>query len=141
MDIKNVAPTFSVAGQITHADMGEIAKAGFKTVICNRPDNEIEADQRAKYMADEAAKLGMVFVYNPISNSGMTLDNLTAQDAALATAPAPVLAYCRSGTRSITCWALMNAGKIATDKIVAVGDNAGYQLEKLRPQIEALAGQ
>ncbi|MEO1643280.1 MAG: sulfur transferase domain-containing protein, partial [Pseudomonadota bacterium] len=52
--------------------------------------------------------------------------------SALAEAPSPVLAYCRTGTRSITAWALTHAGQGAADDIVDAAAGAGYDLSALK---------
>ena len=40
MHITQISKDFSVSPQITAADVTEIANAGFKSIICNRPDFE-----------------------------------------------------------------------------------------------------
>ncbi|MCX8227546.1 MAG: sulfur transferase domain-containing protein, partial [Sulfitobacter sp.] len=44
MDIKRITDKVSVSPQITVSDMGAIKEAGFRVIICNRPDRE-GADQ------------------------------------------------------------------------------------------------
>jgi uncharacterized protein (TIGR01244 family) len=50
--------------------------------------------------------------------------------AAVQSADGPVLAYCRSGTRSITAWAIGQAahGGGAPEELIALGREAGYDL-------------
>lgn len=139
MDLKQVEHNYSVAGQITEADLVGLKAAGFTTVICNRPDSEIEPALHARFMAAEAARLGLHFVYNPIAGSGMTMDNLTAQSVAMMTAQGPVFAYCRSGMRSTTAWALLKARDLPVGEIIACAAGAGYDLSKMAPTIEAMA--
>jgi uncharacterized protein (TIGR01244 family) len=64
---------------------------------------------------------------------------VTAQSAAVAASPGPVFAYCASGNRSSVVWALAHAGKRPADELIGLPARFGYQLEHLRPQIEALA--
>jgi uncharacterized protein (TIGR01244 family) len=139
MDLKQVEHDYAVAGQIAESDLAALKAAGYQTVICNRPDAEVEPGLHAQFMAAEAARLGLVFVYNPISNQGMTMDNLTAQAEALAAATGPVLAYCRSGMRSTTAWALIRAKDLPLDEIIASAAGAGYDLSRMAPAIEAMA--
>ena len=141
MTINHVTPTYSVSGQITEADLVAIAAQGFTSVINNRPDAEIEPDLHAQFMQAEATRLGLAFTYNPISYQGMTMDNMTAQATAIAAAKGPVFAYCRSGMRSTICWAYMNAGTLPVDDILQAAAGAGYNLENMRPQFEAMAAQ
>ncbi|MBZ0129009.1 MAG: TIGR01244 family phosphatase [Rhodobacteraceae bacterium] len=139
MDIKQIDHDYSVSGQLTEADLVAVKAAGFATVICNRPDDEIEPDLHAQFMAAEAARLGLGFVYNPVSGRGMTMTNLQAQEEAIAASGGPVLAYCRSGMRSTVVWSLVNAKTLPADEIIATAAGAGYSLDNLRPQIEAFA--
>jgi uncharacterized protein (TIGR01244 family) len=141
MQVNRVTPQYSVAAQITVADIADIAKAGFKSLICNRPDSEIEANIYAEIMQAEAALHGMAFTYNPISNNGLTMENLTVQADVFTHTDGPVFAYCRSGTRSTICWAFIMAGKMPVRDIVSLAAAAGYNLEKQQPQLEAMAAQ
>ena len=100
MPFKQVSPVFYVSGQLTLDDVRDAATQGFKTIICNRPDNE-EADQLPSNIVQEQAQaLGMKFAYIPVSTAGVTANDGVRMRAALNAMPSPVLAYCRSGARS-----------------------------------------
>ena len=60
--------------------------------------------------------------------------------AALAAANGPVLAYCRSGTRSCNLWALARA-KMGDnpDRLMAKAADTGYDLTGIRPLLDALS--
>lgn len=141
MEIKRIEHDYSVTGQIAESDLVAIAEAGFKTVICNRPDTEINTDLHAQFMEAEAGRLGLTFVFNPISHLGLTMENLDAQARAIADFDGPVLAYCRSGMRSTVCWSFINVTKLPVEEIISTAAGAGYNLEKMRPQFEAMAAQ
>jgi sulfide:quinone oxidoreductase len=79
----------------------------------------------------KAEELGLAFVAIPFSGAP-TPEILERIGAALAEAPAPVLAYCRTGTRSITAWALTHAGQGMGEEIVDTAAGAGYDLSSLR---------
>jgi sulfide:quinone oxidoreductase len=49
----------------------------------------------------------------------------------------PVLAFCRTGTRSTTLWALSEAWHLDPDAILTVAAEAGYNLDGLRPRLDA----
>jgi uncharacterized protein (TIGR01244 family) len=110
-------------------------------VIDNRPDGEIPPHLHAGVMRAAAEALGLTFVANPVIGGQITMENVTAQGAAIAASPGPVLAYCASGNRSSIVWALANAGKRPVDELVGLPARFGYQLDHLRLQIEALAQQ
>lgn len=135
-----VAPGISVAPQLTLADFEAAAQAGIKSVICNRPDGE-QPGQPTLAQAEAAAKAaGLAFRAVPISG-GPNLDDVDAMARALAETPGPHLAYCRSGTRSITVWALSQAKARArsADDLVELAAAAGYDLAGLRPTLARLA--
>jgi uncharacterized protein (TIGR01244 family) len=100
MDMRAVDEEYSVAGQIEVQDIATIAAAGFKTLICNRPDGEAagQPDHAPIFAAAEAA--GMACYFIPVTSAGLTYENVDAMKAALADAERPILSYCRSGARS-----------------------------------------
>jgi uncharacterized protein (TIGR01244 family) len=51
--------------------------------------------------------------------------------AALEASAGPVFAFCRSGTRSTTLWALSQAGKMDADDIIRQAAEAGYDMSHL----------
>jgi uncharacterized protein (TIGR01244 family) len=100
MNITKLSETFSVAGQIFPDDVADIAAAGFKTIICNRPDGE-GMDQADFALVEGAAKQqGIAIHYVPVVAGMMTMDDVVGFDGAMEEAVEPVLAYCRSGARS-----------------------------------------
>lgn len=139
MDIRALTPDYAVSPQIDLADLPAIKAAGYVTVIDNRPDAEIPAHLHAAAMRAAAEALGLTFVENPVIGGALTMQNVTAQGAAIAASAGPVLAYCASGNRSSIVWALSQAGKRPADELVGLPARFGYQLDHLRPQIEALA--
>ncbi len=139
MDIRRITPDYAVAPQIEPADMAALAEAGFRAVINNRPDAEIPPELQSDAMRRAAEAAGLAYVENPVINGGLTLEMVIAQGAAVAGADGPVLAWCRTGTRSSIVWALAQAGKMPTGEILGKLRAAGYDLPQLGPQIEALA--
>ena len=138
MDIRPLTELYAVSPQIEAADRALLAQAGFATVIDNRPDAEIPPHQHTEVMRAAAEAAGLVFVVNPVIGGAITLDNVERQGAAIAGATGPVLAYCASGNRSSVVWALSQAGTRPVDELIGIPARHGYNLEALRPQIEAL---
>ena len=139
MDIRAITPDYAVSPQIEPGDLPAIEAAGYTMVIDNRPDGEIPPHLHTEAMREAAEAQGLVFVANPVIGGALTMDNVTAQGAAIEASSGPVFAYCASGNRSSIVWALANAGKRATDELIGLPARFGYQLEHLRPQIEAMA--
>ncbi|WP_102224295.1 TIGR01244 family sulfur transferase [Acidimangrovimonas sediminis] len=141
MDIRQIAETYAVSPQIDPGDVALIREAGFTTLICNRPDAEIEPTHRAAAIRALAEAEGLRFVENPVLPGQLTMDNVKTQDAAMAESAGPVLAYCASGNRSTIVWGLCQAGRQPTDALVAAAAAQGYNLEVWRQQLDALAAQ
>jgi sulfide:quinone oxidoreductase len=131
METKFLTPVLSVAAQISVADLAPIAQAGFKSIICNRPDGE-GADQTGfEEIAKAAQALGLQARYLPAETGKVSDEQGVAFGQLMDELPKPVLAYCRSGMRSTTMWALSNAGKLPLPGIIEAADRAGYDLKGL----------
>ena len=141
MDIRKLTPDFAVSPQIAPGDAATLAQAGFRMVICNRPDAEVDGDVAAATMKTAVEAAGLLWAENVIIGGAMTMENVTVQGALAAQSDGLVFAYCRSGTRSATAWALSQAGVISTDEIIAAAARGGYDLGHMAAQIEALAAQ
>jgi len=132
-------PTDAAARQSAPGEGAAVVAEGFKVRINNRPDVEIPADLQCDVMRAAAEAAGLTYVTNPVMNGGMTMDMVVSQGAAVAKAEGPILAYCRSGTRSTIIWALSQAGTIPTEEMVNAAAEAGYDLAPMAGQINALA--
>ncbi|MEP1352862.1 MAG: TIGR01244 family sulfur transferase [Tateyamaria sp.] len=139
MDIRQITPNYFVAPQLDPADMADIAAAGITTIISNRPDEEVPPPFQADAIEVAARAAGLGFVRLPLTHQTMTPPNVAAQMEHAATAGGPVLAYCASGTRSTVVWCFGQAGEMATDDILNAARAGGYDLENLRPTLEAIA--
>jgi len=92
---------FATAPQLSPSDMAQVAAMGFKTVVNNRPDGEGGADQPTSAMMEAAAKAaGLNYEYLPVISGQITEQQARKFAELLATRPAPLLAFCRSGARS-----------------------------------------
>ena len=106
MEIRQITEDYSVAPQIGAGDIAAIKRAGFKSVISNRPDAEAGT---VPHDAVEAAAraAGLEFSYIPVVSGAMTQADVDAQARALNELPKPVLAYCRSGARCTNLYMLV----------------------------------
>jgi len=130
-DIRKVTDAFAVAPQISEEDIQAIADAGFKTIVVNRPDGEGGVEQpRMGAIRAKVEQMGLSFAALPFSGAP-TPEVVERFAHILSEAPQPVLAYCRTGTRSITAWALTHAGQGSSDDIVSAAANAGYDLSSI----------
>lgn len=131
MTFKQISPVFSVSGQLTLDDVRDAAAQGFKTILCNRPDNEEAAQLASGIVQEQSEALGMKFAYIPVSSSGVIPSDGVKMRAALDTMPSPVLAYCRSGARSGKVFELAQqaydkpSGSKTYDVVIVGGGSAG----------------
>ena len=128
MDPRTLSPQFAVSPQITPQDIPALKAQGYRAIIANRPDGE-GADQPTFAEIEAAAHAaGMQARYIPISGGMVGDDDVEAFRSALRAMPGPVLAYCRSETRSATLWALAQADDMPLSQILAATSTAGYDL-------------
>lgn len=139
MNLRNLTPELSVSEQITPADVPAIAAAGFRTLVCNRPDGEEAGQPRYVELEQAAMQHGLQIYCLPVI-SGQVQDHQAVQMAQVLNGlPKPALAFCRSGTRSAMLWALSVAAGTGADEIIARAASAGYHLEAMRGRLEQLA--
>lgn len=101
LPLKKLTDHVSVTGQLTPDDMQRVAEAGFKSVINNRPDFEGGADQpRSADIEKAALAAGLKYYYQPVNGANIQADDIDTFGSLLQTLPGPVLAFCRTGTRS-----------------------------------------
>ena len=135
MDLKKITDKTSVSPQITPQDMAAIKEAGFRAIICNRPDGE-GADQPSFEEIEKAAKkAGIEAAYVPITSGMVRDEDVTAFGTALKGLPRPVLAYCRTGTRSATLWSFHESKKRPMAEILAATKAAGYDMNGVARRI------
>lgn len=128
-DFRRVTDDLSVAPQISVADVRAAAEQGFKTLINNRPDGEDPAQPSSHEIEAAAREAGLAYFHIPV-RGGPTPEQVETTGKVMADAARPVLAFCRSGTRSIVTWSLSQAqsGARGRDELISLGRSAGYDL-------------
>jgi uncharacterized protein (TIGR01244 family) len=128
-DFRHVTDSLSVSPQIAVEDLGRAAAEGFVLVINNRPDDEEPGQPSSAQIEAAAQAAGLAYAHIPV-RGGPTLDQVEAVRRAVASVEGPVLAFCRSGTRSIVTWSLGQAASGVSDRatLVRQGAAAGYDL-------------
>src|SRR5271167_518690 len=94
-----LSPDLSASAQLSLADVAEAKVAGFRSILCDRPDGEAADQPLFAAIAGEAARLGLESRYVPIVSGKMTDGDVAAFRAAVSELPKPILAYCGSGKR------------------------------------------
>ena len=142
MQIRRIDDRISVSPQITADDVATLKAQGFTTIVNNRPDGEEAGQPGGDAIAEAAAAAGLAYHAIPITHAGFSHPQLDAMADILAEADGPILAYCRSGTRSCNLWALAGAGLGEdADTLTAKAAGAGYDIAGLRPLMDAVSQQ
>lgn len=139
-DFRQLTDDFWASPQIGPGDVAEAKARGIALIVNNRPEGEA-ADQVPGAAIEAAARsAGIEYRAIPVSHAGFSEEQVRAMTAAIDEAGGPVLAYCRSGTRSSLLWALAQAARgEAPDTIAATAAGAGYDVAPIRALIDMLA--
>lgn len=135
--MKRLNDNLTVSPQMPIEALEHIAQAGFKTIICNRPDNEDPGQPSFEAVKTRAEELGLTAVFQPVISGNVQDGDADAFAKTLNEAEKPVFAYCRTGTRCTILWSLANAGKMPVEDIVKMAADAGYDMSGLVPRIAA----
>jgi sulfide:quinone oxidoreductase len=131
-----ITPFLSVSGQIRPDEVPALAQAGVKTIINNRPETESD-DQPASAELEKAARAqGLVYIHQPVVSGRITEDDVSEFNRRFAEAQGPVHAFCRSGMRSISLWALSRAPHDSVDSILQAAADHGYDLSGIQDRLE-----
>ena len=127
--------------QIGIAEVAEAKALGVALIVNNRPDGESDDQTPGGEIEAAALAAGIAYVAIPVTHAGFSEPQVVAMRQALArAADAPVLAYCRSGTRSTLLWALAEASAGADPASLAnAAAGAGYDLAPVAPLLDMLA--
>jgi uncharacterized protein (TIGR01244 family) len=102
--------SIAVSGQITADQVPQVAAAGFRTIVCTRPDHEEPGQPTYDEIAAAAGAAGLVAVHIPVSG-WIGEEQVAEMQAVLADLPGPVYSYCRSGARSANLYQAAKDGR------------------------------
>ncbi|MXO70919.1 TIGR01244 family sulfur transferase [Alteraurantiacibacter buctensis] len=141
-DFRQLSDQVWASPQITLADVQAAAAMGFALVINNRPEGESPDQTPGEDIAAAVRAAGMDYCAIPIAPGGFTHEQVADMAKALGEAGGPVLAYCRSGTRSTLLWSLAQAAAGEDpDSIASAALQAGYDIAPIRGIVESLAAE
>lgn len=126
--------------QISLDDVAVAAAQGIALIINNRPEGESDDQVPGAEIEAAARAAGLDYIAIPVTQAGFSEPQITAMVEALAHTQGPVLAYCRSGTRSTLLWALAEASRGAEpEQLKGMAAGAGYDLTPVAPLLDMLA--
>lgn len=128
MELHTLTDEVSVSPQILVDDVAKIKEAGYRSIVCHRPDGEAP-DQPLFREIEEAAKAaGLEVRYQPVIAGKLSEDDANAFSSLMKALPKPILAFCRTGTRSASLWSLAEAKARPLADIVHRTKAAGYDM-------------
>ncbi|HEY1797411.1 MAG TPA: TIGR01244 family sulfur transferase [Stellaceae bacterium] len=126
--LAELAPGLSAAGKLDRADIEALADAGVKTIVNNRPDGEDPGQLPAADARKLAESRGIAYHHIPFTAATLTKAQVDEFAATLASAKGPIVAHCRSGTRSTLVWSLVRMREGA-DPMALVAQAAGNGID------------
>lgn len=132
MDIRPLEDRIHATPQIRLEDIQAIADAGYRSIVSNRPDEEEPGQPSADQVRAAARAAGLEFRHIPVRPGALGPEQVQAFAEALETLPQPILAFCRTGTRSTMLWGLSQAGERPAEEILSRAAAVGYDLTPLR---------
>jgi uncharacterized protein (TIGR01244 family) len=138
---RKIDDQFLASPQIAVSDIAEAMALGITTIINNRPDGEEPSEPQGAEIEAAAHAAGLGYVAIPVTHAGFSGPQVAAMAVALEAAKGPVLAYCRSGTRSTLLWALART-QLGDDKatLQAKAARGGYDLSSIEHLMDVVAG-
>jgi len=137
MELNRISPFFTVTPQLSVADVGIAASQGFKAIINNRPDGESDDQPDSDAIKQAALAQGLDYRHVPVVGGKISDADIEAFSQAMAEITGPVLAFCRTGTRSTTLWALSEAHHMDAEALVSAAKAAGYDIGGLKGRLKS----
>jgi sulfide:quinone oxidoreductase len=136
MQTRTLTEKLSVSSQLTPRDLTAAADQGIRSIINNRPDGEASDQPTSAEIEAAAAALGLAYRHIPVVPGQIDDEDIANFSVALAALEAPVLAFCRTGTRSASLWALSAAAEVVSSDLLSTARAAGYDLTTLKPRLD-----
>ena len=138
MKFAKINNELTVSDQITIEDLKEIQAQGYKTIFCNRPDQESEGQLTFLTIEKEAQNLGIKAIHQPVIGGQISDDDIAQFGTYFELAQKPIFAYCRTGTRCSMLWALSHVKTLPIDEILSKAQIAGYDLSPIKDRLNLL---
>jgi sulfide:quinone oxidoreductase len=142
MRVVHLTPDFAVASQLAASDFASLAAQGFKSILANRPDGEDPSQLSETQSRTAAEAAGLVFRFLPLHMADV-LEPATAAATrdALNSMPGPILAFCRSGTRSAIAWAAAATQVAPVESVIDALERADFAIPGIADELRARAAQ
>jgi uncharacterized protein (TIGR01244 family) len=106
VNFRNIDKDYAVSGQVLPEQIPAVAAAGFRSIVCARPDHEDHGQPSFAEVAKAAEQSGLKIVHVPV-NGMVSQGAFMRFEDAMKSLPKPVLAYCRSGGRAASLYSML----------------------------------
>ncbi|MFC0219955.1 uncharacterized protein (TIGR01244 family) [Pseudochelatococcus lubricantis] len=132
MRLVRINERLAVSEQISPRNIAPLARAGYTAIINNRPDREALLQPGADAIAAAASREGLACIHLPVTGPDITEETVRAFQQALAASSGPVLAFCRTGARSLILWAIGEVldGRMRKEDLIPFGAERGFDLSR-----------
>jgi uncharacterized protein (TIGR01244 family) len=136
---RKLTDRFFASPQIGLDDVAEAKAIGIALIVNNRPEGESDDQVPGAEIEAAARAAGIAYTAIPVTHAGFSENQVKAMADALAGANGPVLAFCRSGTRSTLLWALAQTSQGEDlDQLTELAAVAGYDVSPVRSLMDML---
>ncbi|MEP1472847.1 MAG: TIGR01244 family sulfur transferase [Halieaceae bacterium] len=104
MKIIKLAEHVAVSEQVLPEDIPTIVAQGYKVLINNRPDNEVEGQPPSDDVKAAALAAGLEYHHLPVTAGNFPGPGVDEMASLLHQQDKAVLAFCRTGTRCTNLW-------------------------------------
>jgi sulfide:quinone oxidoreductase len=140
MQITQLDALTYVGPQISIADIESLKRLGIRIIVVARPEGEAGDQPEISAIREAANTFGITVHQIPVIPGNITDDDVRAFGAVTADVSHPVFAYCRSGMRASSLWALNAAARgRSLEDILRATSNANHDLTALTPRLDAYA--
>ncbi len=139
--IHELEPGFAIADAVLPEDLDEVARQGYRAVICNRRPGEADDHPDDAVLSTRATELGLEWHCIPVTPGEYSEADIEAFRQAVDSLPKPILAFCKTGKRAVHLWAHVRSKAPGCDipALLAAAHRAGYDLEDRRSALEKTA--
>jgi uncharacterized protein (TIGR01244 family) len=128
--MKQISDRLHVGPQLTASDIRQAKANGFAAIINNRPDDEETGQPSAARNRAAAESKGLGYSHIPVVPGRISKEQVRAFQKALAEADGPVLAHCKTGTRSAILYVIGEVldGRMQRNEVTPLGERLGLDL-------------
>lgn len=133
---RQLSQTVAVGRGPARDELSQLVAAGFRSLINNRPDNEKDSPLTSAEAADAAAAQGLDYRYIPVDGRNPLERDVRVFCEAMRTMPGPIYAYCQTGGRSASLWALASVAESNTETLVKACMDAGFDVSGIAAKMD-----